>query len=806
MPPNDSTKDELKDALKDLLENLIPEIDPPDFTLNDENIESDDLFFNASEDEPVLFDDDPAEGIMKDASQTGDETDNHAIYPGSSITIGTFMLVIALFSTKYNFTGEAIEQLLTIVALVLPNEHILCNSIYAFKKYFQKLKNPIVKHFYCPFCLSYLGNSEVNVCTNEYCGKNITTNEKCYFLEMPLVNQIQSFFMEDGIHGKLQERFEYFNTSGVYRDVYDGSLYRSYFNNSGPLSCPDNISFILNTDGAPVFKSSKVSIWPLYLVINELPYNLRIRKENMLMAGLWFGTKKPAMNTFLKPMIKSIETLHEGIECVSPERGKFTCKGYLLAATADLPARSLLCNSIQYNGAFGCWKCLQSGQTASVGRGHTRVFPFIANSPKGPVRTPEKVHSDAMQAVGQRSPVNGVKGPSWLMCFPKFDIIQGIAIDYMHCLLLGVQKLLIKLWFSKDMSGKKFSHYQSVAEVDNKLVSILPTINISRLPRSIATDLQYWKASEFRSFLLYYGAPVLKGILDQERFYHYLNLVNASHTLLLSGSTSADLEMAEKMLFEFCGNFARLYDLCYMTLNIHQLVHFVDSVKQLGPLYTHSCFPFEDKNGFVLKLIRGTQNIDNQIITGVSFVQKLPELKQQCIKKGTDADRICNAIENSNIVKRKDKISDGIYLLGGIHQKRINDEEFHIISSFLGYCPQKDMFNTFNRIEFHGGLIYGLDYARMKKRNNSAIQYTLDNKTHFGLVKYFLSLGETIGAVIQKLVCANYDEKCFILSVQRSETLAFVPINMIRRSCMFIEIKASKKSYVCLFPNDLECD
>ena len=70
----------------------------------------------------------------------------------------------------------------------------------------------------------------------------------------------------------------------------------------GLLSCPDNVSFLMNTDGVPVFKSSKVSIWPLYLVINELNYSKRMANENMIFAGLWFGEKKPAMWTFLKPL------------------------------------------------------------------------------------------------------------------------------------------------------------------------------------------------------------------------------------------------------------------------------------------------------------------------------------------------------------------------------------------------------------------------------------------------------------------------------------------------------------------------
>jgi len=46
---------------------------------------------------------------------------------------------------------------------------------------------------------------------------------------------------------------------------------------------PDNfVTFTLNTDGIPVFKSSGYSFWPLYLTLNELPYKLRYCTEYML--------------------------------------------------------------------------------------------------------------------------------------------------------------------------------------------------------------------------------------------------------------------------------------------------------------------------------------------------------------------------------------------------------------------------------------------------------------------------------------------------------------------------------------------
>lgn len=155
----------------------------------------------------------------------------------------------------------------------------------------------------------------------------------------------------------------------------------------------------MNTDGVPVFKSSKVSIWPLYLVINELNYRKRMAYENMIFVGLWFGEKKPAMWTFLKPHSHSFAALEKGVYVNSPERGNFLCRGILLACSCDLPARCLLCNGMQYNGENGCWKWLQPGQTVKTGiRGHSRTFPYQEDNPKGSIRTSENVKDNGFEA------------------------------------------------------------------------------------------------------------------------------------------------------------------------------------------------------------------------------------------------------------------------------------------------------------------------------------------------------------------------------------------------------------------------
>ena len=62
-------------------------------------------------------------------------------------------------------------------------------------------------------------------------------------------------------------------SSDKIRDVHDGHEYKRH---SKILSEPNHISFVLNTDGVSLYKSSNVSIWPVWLVINELPKNLRL--------------------------------------------------------------------------------------------------------------------------------------------------------------------------------------------------------------------------------------------------------------------------------------------------------------------------------------------------------------------------------------------------------------------------------------------------------------------------------------------------------------------------------------------------
>uniref|UniRef100_A0A6V7JN82 Uncharacterized protein n=1 Tax=Bracon brevicornis TaxID=1563983 RepID=A0A6V7JN82_9HYME len=108
-----------------------------------------------------------------------------------------------------------------------------------------------------------------------------------YMLSFSITSQLQTLFLREEFTPNLSYRF---NRGKIgehsVEDIDDGDHYKEQ-QAYGFLNDPWAISFMWNSDGAQLYKSSQKSIWPLYLVVNELPYAMRYRQENVIMAGLW---------------------------------------------------------------------------------------------------------------------------------------------------------------------------------------------------------------------------------------------------------------------------------------------------------------------------------------------------------------------------------------------------------------------------------------------------------------------------------------------------------------------------------------
>ena len=73
------------------------------------------------------------------------------------------------------------------------------------------------------------------------------------------------------------------------------------------LFCHGELQLVLNTDGAPVFKSNKLSVWPLWVQLYNLPPLLRASYANICLLGLWHGESKPDLNYVLRSVSSELE-------------------------------------------------------------------------------------------------------------------------------------------------------------------------------------------------------------------------------------------------------------------------------------------------------------------------------------------------------------------------------------------------------------------------------------------------------------------------------------------------------------------
>ena len=117
------------------------------------------------------------------------------------------------------------------------------------------------------------------------------------------------------------------------------------------------------------------------------------------------------------------------------------------------------------------------------------------------------------------------------------------------------------------------------------------------------SELAYWKATEFRLFLLYAGVVVLKNrdLLDKCYYRHFVKLASAMPLLLISDSTDDDDDMSlcSKLLIEICEDCSSLYGKGFLSYNVRGFIHLVNDFNLYGSQDFVSCFSFESYLGLL---------------------------------------------------------------------------------------------------------------------------------------------------------------------------------------------------------------
>ena len=377
-----------------------------------------------------------------------------------------------------------------------------------------------------------------------------------------------------------------------------------------------------NVDWLPLFKSSSTDLWPVLCLVRQLSHR-------PFVVGLYCGAKKPAsLSDYLQDFVQELSSLlvtgvSNGNVQYALEVGCFVC---------DSPARAFLKNVKSHTAYYGCEKCKQKG----VYSNKRMTFPKIDAS----FRTDEDVR--------QMTDESHHHGPTPLAELP-IGLTTCFVYDYMHLVCLGVCRKLLHFWLrgpirKGDSVASRLSAgtVQQLSEKLGKLCKYIPT-EFARKPRSVS-EVDRWKATEFRLFLLYTGPVVLFGVLSDVVYNHFM-LLSVGITLLISPKyCSAYADYAHSLLCLFVEQAKCLYGDDFVVYNVHGLTHLAADVKHHGSLDLCSAFPYENKLKELKTLVRKPSC-------------PLPQIIRRLSEERTIFGKICCDREDSTVCEREH--SDG---------------------------------------------------------------------------------------------------------------------------------------------------
>lgn len=319
----------------------------------------------------------------------------------------------------------------------------------------------------------------------------------------------------------------------------------------------------ISVDGLPISKSNSNQFWPIQAICSQ-------SKFGVFLIGIYYGKTKPQdVSEYFKDLIEELALL-------STSGFYINSKKYLVKLSkiiADAPARSFVKQCKNHNSYHGCEKCIDKG---------TWKGRVIFESFDAPLRTFESFKS--------QHDINHHTGISPLIQL-DFDLVNCVPIDYMHLICLGVVRKLLRSWVKGPLPYKLSPRL--ITKLNSDLRSLSPTCpkEFVRKPRT-AKEIDLWKATEFRTFLLYTGPVVLKNILSKSKYQHFLLLSIATSILVTKKATNVEWNnFANQLMLLFVKKVKELYSQEFLVYNVHNLIHISADALKFGPLDSFSAFP-----------------------------------------------------------------------------------------------------------------------------------------------------------------------------------------------------------------------
>jgi hypothetical protein len=335
----------------------------------------------------------------------------------------------------------------------------------------------------------------------------------------------------------------------------------------------DSVVVQFNIDGLPITKSNNNAFWPILGCLSK--------SSEVFVVGIYEGKGKPNdINDYLHDFVN--EAYHlctNGIE-IGDKIVPFKIEAFV----CDAPARAYITQIKHFSGFYGCGKCIIKGKTVQ-----DRVV-FIKSDCE--LRTDSSFRN--------RLQPNHHVGHSNLEMLP-IDMVKCIPYEYMHLICLGVTKKLLKIW----TTGKGPLAPRYAIKISKKLVKLgqcFP-VEFNRKQRSLK-EVDRWKATEFRTCLLYSGIIAFKKHLPENHYELFMCLSIAIRCLSTKNPSSQDISYAESLLQYFVHLFKTVYGRVKISYNVHGLIHLAEDVRNFGCLDNFSAFKFENKLGQIKRLIK----------------------------------------------------------------------------------------------------------------------------------------------------------------------------------------------------------
>ena len=355
-----------------------------------------------------------------------------------------------------------------------------------------------------------------------------------------------------------------------------------------------DVNLIVNIDGIPLFKSSGVQFWPILA---------KLEHSDPFIVAIFCGQSKPSpLEDYLKDFLTEYKQLQNNGLIYKGQ----TYNVHVKALVCDAPARAYLKCIKGHNSYEGCERCTVRG--AQVER------RMVFNDLDSTLRTDEAFsRMDYANHQTSLSPLSAAGIPC----------VSSCALDYMHMVILGVVRRML----SYMTRGPKICRisFRQKEEISQKLIALrgkMPS-EFVRQPRGLH-DLDRWKATELRQFLLYTGPVVLKNVVSPDMYKHFLSLTVAMSMMLESDERrrNAYLQYAQDLLKHFVQCSAALYGKTFPVYNVHGLVHLHEDVRHFKTsLNEISCFPFENYLQEIKKHVRSGRSPLEQVTRRLSEIE-----------------------------------------------------------------------------------------------------------------------------------------------------------------------------------------